>query len=105
MPVDPDRVVSRCSAVNKNGKQCSKRTAKNGMCWIHLKAKEGLQVKKSTVPRAGEGLFYVGKEPKKKGEKLADYTGKKITKEEAERNDSKYIFQPTKTVYIDARKS
>ena len=55
-------VCTRCVATTKGGNQCKNRTCKQyPYCWVHLKAKDKLQVKKSTIEGAGEGLFYVGK--------------------------------------------
>ena len=51
-----------CKAKTKDGKPCKNRTCKNfPYCWVHLKSKDKLQVKKSTIKGAGQGLFYVGK--------------------------------------------
>ena len=55
-------VCTRCVATTKGGNQCKNKTCKQyPYCWVHLKAKDKLQVKKSTIEGAGEGLFYVGK--------------------------------------------
>jgi hypothetical protein len=52
------RECNRCEADTKGGNQCRVRTCKVGpKCWIHTKSQDGLQVKPSTIPGAGLGLF------------------------------------------------
>lgn len=59
MPVDPLRQVDRCTArSDSTGERCRNRTAKVGpFCFIHTKVTEGVRVKPSTIPEAGNGLF------------------------------------------------
>jgi photosystem II stability/assembly factor-like uncharacterized protein len=52
------RECNRCEAIANNGNRCRVRTCKVGPnCWIHTKSQDGLQVKPSTIPEAGLGLF------------------------------------------------
>lgn len=48
----------RCEALTRVGVRCSRETIKNARyCWQHVKEKFGIQVKTSTIPNAGSGLF------------------------------------------------
>ena len=72
-------VCTRCVATTKGGNQCKNRTCKQyPYCWVHLKAKDKLQVKKSTVEGAGDGLFYVGKKDLSPNKKVTLYSSKKV---------------------------
>ena len=52
------RDCQRCSANNKMGHQCARRTCKIAdVCWQHLRSDYHLQVKQSGIPGAGLGLF------------------------------------------------
>ena len=48
----------QCTANNKQGRRCSRRTVIGiGMCWQHLQSNEHLRIKMSRIPNAGKGLF------------------------------------------------
>ena len=52
----------RCTAIRPNGQQCKKNTVMGlKYCYIHNKTQLHLQIKDSTIPQAGKGLFAVGK--------------------------------------------
>jgi hypothetical protein len=102
------RIVSRCTALNQyragNTKvRCKRMVTKGQLCYMHLEKLQHLRVKRSTIPNARNGLFTTV--ARKKQEKLADYTGQRISAAQAKRSKSAYIFQPNKTTFIDARKS
>lgn len=50
---------SQCTAIRaSDGKRCTRSTCKYGpMCWQHTRQHEKVEVKKSTIPGAGLGLF------------------------------------------------
>jgi hypothetical protein len=51
---------SQCRATTKTGHRCTLVSCiGQGYCWIHLKYKNHLRIKKSTIPNAGKGLFAV----------------------------------------------
>ena len=69
----------RCEATNKNGSRCKKNTCKMlPTCHIHSKSLYGVEVKTSTIPRGGLGLFAC-KEFKNE-DIIAPYTGELLTK-------------------------
>lgn len=88
----------RCEGHTKQGKEC-KRMVVMGTpwCWMHLLSERDLRIAKSRVPNAGMGLFastsMTIKEPEhvkaylmfKNNDKIVEYTGEKITKEEQHR--------------------
>ena len=79
----------RCIAKNANGKRCT-RTVCIGlpMCWQHMLRDKHLQIRQSTVPGAGNGVFAVDKSKAlgdpvfKKDEKIVDYDGERMTPDE-----------------------
>jgi transposase InsO family protein len=64
--------TQRCTAQTKNGMHCKQLTAMGQYCWNHLRTEKGLRIKKSTIPRAGKGLFAARPLPVKH---LIPYTG------------------------------
>jgi hypothetical protein len=92
----------RCRAKKSDGTQCRLRTCRQyPYCWIHLKSKEKLQVKNSSVPNLGKGLFYVGKEPFSANKKITDYSARQIDKEQRE-PDARYVLQISKNQFLDS---
>jgi hypothetical protein len=90
--------MTRCTANNKQGTQCRLNTVRqHPMCWVHLKAKEGLQVKDSTVAGAGKGLMYVGEKPVAAGKRIATYGARKVVTQ-------RYVFEVGKNRFLDAEK-
>jgi transposase InsO family protein len=49
--------TQRCTASTKAGAHCKQLTAMGQYCWSHLRVIKGLRIKKSSIPRAGKGLF------------------------------------------------
>jgi hypothetical protein len=92
-----EQVVTKCKGKNKAGVQCKRNTTRGVLCAQHLKSDENLQIKKSTIPKAGLGLYTTI--DRKKGEKICDYTGKLITTAEAKQNNSGYVYNPFKGIY------
>jgi len=91
----------RCLATKANGVRCKNRTCKQyPYCWIHLKSKDKLQVKSSTIQGAGKGLFYVGKQNFPKGKKIVDYSAKTITR--SAHPTSAYDLQVSEGRYLNA---
>jgi SET domain-containing protein len=71
----------RCEAINKNGARCKKNTCKMlPTCHIHARSLYGLQVKTSTIPESGLGLF--ARKEFQKNELIAPYNGQLLTKHE-----------------------
>ena len=94
---------TQCQATSKTSKQrCKNRTCKQyPYCWIHLKSLDKLQIKKSTIAGAGEGLFYVGKKPFPKDKNVALYSSKQVYKTKP--SNSNYVLQVSANQYIDGR--
>jgi hypothetical protein len=92
---------SRCQAKTKSGNQCKLNTCKQfPYCWIHLKSKEGLQVKKSTVSGGGEGLFYVGKKDFPANKKIVLYSAKEVSTTPISGN---YVLEVSAKKFIDSK--
>lgn len=69
------RACDRCTASTAARRRCRLNTCKYGpKCWIHTKKDDGLQVKPSTIPNAGDGLFATRLIPK---DTTFGYTGKR----------------------------
>ena len=69
----------QCEAVKSNAQRCKNHTViGQTYCHIHRKKMLHLQIKKSTIQDAGQGLFAYGEEGKiifKKGERICMYNG------------------------------
>ena len=78
MPNQSIRECDRCVAIAKSGSRCRNRTCKGRKCWIHTKRDEGLRIKPSQIPNAGEGLYATKRFAK--GDRIADYTAEKLTR-------------------------
>ena len=66
---------SQCTATTTKGERCKLRTARSKLCWVHLRQKKGLRVKKSSVH--GFGLFAARK--MKKNTIIGPYAGEKVS--------------------------
>ena len=66
-----------CEALTIKKVPCRNRTARGKMCWIHLKKKKGLRVKKSTH---GLGLFTT--RDRKRNRVIVPYKGEQMTKKQ-----------------------
>ena len=93
------RACNQCTANTKNGQQCKRITCRTGLCYQHLKLKEGLKLKKSHIPNSGLGLFAT--KEFKKNDNVARYTGD-IS---AIRIEGPYVLQVNKNKFIDAKKT
>ena len=56
-------------------------------CWQHFEVPEGADVRASTLPGAGMGLFVYN--PFRKGQKVAEYSGKIVSARKVK--DSQYV--------------
>lgn len=94
----------RCQAKTKDDSQCKRRTCKySKYCFQHTKALTGLQIKKSSIPRAGMGLWTTKDIPA--NATITQYGGELIDLEEEERRDSGYGVQvlPKQNLVRDGR--
>jgi hypothetical protein len=99
--------MTQCTAHTKKGAgpQCKLNTVRqHPLCWQHLKAKEGLQVKPSTVPNAGKGLFYVGEKALAAGKRITAYGAAKVDTAATVNRKSRYVFEVGKNRFLDAQK-
>lgn len=90
-----------CTAHTKAGSLCRQRTAKGQYCWNHLRSIRGLRIKRSSVPRAGFGLFADRDLPA--GYKV-DYTGD-LAPLASDADGGAYFLQLTKHSAIDAART
>lgn len=99
----------QCVATNKNGNHCRIKTCKyHRKCWIHTQGQDKLAIAKSTIPNAGNGLYTM--KDRQKGEKIADYLGKTLTKDQLEKKYpgdtlAPYAVKAGKNKFIDAEKT
>lgn len=93
MPADGTIVdCVRCEAKTKDGSKCKRRTCKySKYCFQHTKALTGLQIKKSSIPGAGMGLWTSKKIPA--NATVTQYGGELISLQEEQRRDSGYGVQ------------
>lgn len=91
---------SQCQAVTKKGTRCKNSTCKlYPYCWVHLKSKDGLQVKKSTIAGGGSGLFTTIDRRAKAV--VTVYSAKAVTK--TPNPNSHYVLQYANGKYLDSK--
>jgi hypothetical protein len=78
--------------------QCKNMTKRGDFCTSHQGRNLGVKVAKSQIKNGGLGLYTTV--PRKKDQKIADYTGKVTTFNPP--NDSDYVLQLTKDRFVDA---
>jgi uncharacterized protein len=101
------RECDRCHGTTKGGVRCSRTTCQTARyCWQHLIKESGLRVRRSSIPRAGLGLYAEKDYPK--GKLIGAYTGDIIDKAELDKRYGKntqaaYVLGTAKNRFIDAR--
>lgn len=97
------RDCQRCTARNRDNRQCARKTCKIAhVCWQHLKSLFHLQVKKSTIAGAGLGLFTTEPIKVKKGgtKRIVQYSAhNRYTKRLSERDVGR-IYGDALAVYV-----
>src|SRR4051812_40251563 len=76
-----EKITSRCIGVTARGTQCKREQWKSRLCYQHLDKQERLRIKKSQIRGANMGLYTTV--ARKKNEKVADYTGQRLTQAQA----------------------
>ena len=96
------RDCSRCTALTKQGTQCSRTTCKYAnMCFQHSKSTHGLQVKNSHIPNTGQGLYTT--KTIKKGQKVASYGGSVVSQNAYNQNPSGYGIHLNNNQVLDGK--
>jgi hypothetical protein len=92
----------QCSAIKNNGKRCKNTTCKlAGLCYVHLRLVEGLEVKQSHIKGAGQGLITA--RAFKKNERIAGYGGVVLSQEEYAKKPSGYGIHLNSKEILDGR--
>ena len=78
----------RCKGTTQEGVQCKRRTCiGTGWCYTHLQSEKHLQIKPSTIPHGGKGLFASDKTKGandivfRAGTRLIEYDGELVDRE------------------------
>src|SRR5690348_16891342 len=79
--------------------QCKRRTRRGGYCWAHMESNLNVQIKPSTIPHAGFGVF-AAKKSFEKGQNIVPYKGKIKPL-----NGGDYTLQINRKQMVDAAKS
>lgn len=95
----------RCAADTKTGGRCRRRTKKQlPYCYEHARSLLHVDIRPSTIPGAGLGLFAL--KEFKKDDLIAPYKGEIITKAQMDERYgdglAKYALQINKNTYIDS---
>ena len=103
-----ERECDRCTATSKSGNRCRNRTCRGKLCWQHLKRDSGLRVKSSQIAAAGMGLWTTRRF--KPNEKIGNYTGERITKQQMlarypNNKRGEYVLCPNNGYCIDGKKT
>ena len=110
-PVDKDGQINtgaqRCTADTKAGGWCKARTRYGCLCWVHRAQLNGTQIKDSTIPGAGKGLF--ARWDFNKGDAIVRYTGDIVQTAAGAREGgwegSSYVLEVTNSWAIDAART
>lgn len=71
----------RCIGITKAGHQCNRRTVKMlPTCYQHTKSKYGVEIKKSQIPNAGDGLFTL--KEFKANDTIVPYSGEPLSNQQ-----------------------
>jgi hypothetical protein len=90
----------RCKFIKRNGQRCKRNTCvRKDYCWQHLRATLGIDVRPSTLPGAGMGLFAYKTFPNRS--KVASYSGVLVPSSEAK--DSQYAVAWRRGKVVDAK--
>ncbi len=99
--------VQRCAADTKAGTWCKAHTRNGCLCWVHRAQLNGTQIKDSTLPGAGKGLF--ARWEFNKGDAIVRYTGDIVDTRKGDTEggfeDSAYVLEVTNTWSIDAART
>lgn len=103
-----ERECDQCTATSKSGNRCRNRTCRGKLCWQHLKRDSGLRVKQSQIAAAGMGLWTTRRF--KPNEKIGNYTGERITKQQMlarypNNKRGEYVLCPNNGYCIDGKKT
>jgi hypothetical protein len=103
-----ERECDQCTATSKSGNRCRNRTCRGKLCWQHLKRDSGLRVKSSQIAAAGMGLWTTRRF--KPNEKIGNYTGERITKQQMlarypNNKRGEYVLCPNNGYCIDGKKT
>jgi hypothetical protein len=100
----PITVAVRCSAHTKAGTRCKNDTLRSTLCWVHLKSKDHLRIKKSAIEKTGFGLYTTI--PLVRGQNICEYGGA-IVVDPPGNWVSHYALQIKKhpLTFIDAKKT
>lgn len=102
------RVTRRCAFSGSNGRCKRKTTITHPYCGQHTRIAFGVDVRKSGIPKAGLGLFAL--KTFKKGDKVVEYKGERLTVDEYDRRYhheamGSYGIQLDEKHVLDARKT
>lgn len=104
-----DYITKQCAFVDARGQRCRRQTTiTHPYCAQHTRLVHGVEVRQSTIPGAGLGLFAVRRIPK--GTFLFNYDGDRLSTAEyteryAEIGFGPYAIELTAHVIIDARRT
>ena len=102
----------QCEGHNKQGHRCRRKTViGTPYCFTHIKTELNLEIKPSTIPNSGKGLFAYKKikddEPVfKKNQIIVQYQGEEITRQELinryGNHTAPYAVKKNNNLYIDS---
>jgi hypothetical protein len=95
---------NRCTALTKAGSQCQRNTRKQlPYCYQHARSLLGLEIKDSTIPNAGLGVFAA--KPFAVHEVITPYVGETLTKAQMDEryggDVAPYALKLSKNRFID----
>jgi hypothetical protein len=101
------RECTRCHGQTKKHRRCKLRTCKIANdCYHHLRSGQGLAVKKSDIPNAGQGLFAA--KDFETEQRVTEYKGERLSQHQLDvrypgNTIARYTIKTGNGNYIDAR--
>lgn len=99
----PIEVECECVATNEDGTECGRFTTKGDMCPQHARSVWGVEVRLSTIPNAGDGLFAT--RDFRRGDIVCSYPGRIMAKGAFDANPSAYGVKLHDASVLDARRT
>ena len=95
------RECAQCSALKPSGLRCTRTTCKYpGTCWQHTMAENKLEIKRSAIPDAGDGLFALKRF--RRGDPIATFGGQVVSTSAYEESPSVYGIHLNGTLVLDS---
>ena len=94
--------TQRCTADTRQSQHCKARTRRGEYCHVHQRVEDGIGIRASKIPNAGQGLFALREFTR--GQCIALYTGDRII-DNGGASSGPYMLQLTNAEILDAART